>query len=277
MVAILSTRRDVILEAVRQMYTAVATAPERGFHFPTGRTACELVGYPKEQLDPIPATALESFAGVGYPFAAGLIRRGDTVVDVGSGAGTDALIASALVGAEGRVIGLDITAAMRDKLRGNAVTAGATNVEVLAGSAEDIPLPDECVDVVTSNGVLNLVPDKALALREIARVLTSGGWLQLADIVVESLPSDACRSRPELWAECVVGATTLESYVAGLSTVGFREIRVTDRVDYFGASSSAETRKVAQSFGAHSIVLVARRGRGVPLDTGPMPDTLEWK
>ncbi len=259
MVAILSNQREVILDAVRRMYTDVATEPGRGFHFPTGRAACEFVGYPKEQLDAVPASALESFAGVGYPFAAAVIRPGDTVLDIGSGAGTDALIASALVGAAGRVIGLDMTDAMRAKLRDNTKVAGATNIELLEGNAEDLPLPNECVDVVTSNGVLNLVPDKRRAIREIARVLVSGGRLQLADIVVESLPSEACRAKPELWAECVVGATTLETYVDQFAAVGLRDVEIISHVDYFSASSSAETRKVAGSFGAHSVVLRGRK------------------
>ncbi len=259
MVAILSNQREVILEAVRRMYTAVATAPEREFHFPTGRRACELVGYPTEQLDLLPPSALESFAGVGYPFAAGVIRRGDEVLDIGSGSGTDALLASRLVGTTGRVIGLDMTEAMREKLRENAALVQAANVDVLAGSAEAIPLPDACVDVVTTNGVLNLVPDKPRAIREIARVLRSGGWLQLADIVVESLPSEACRSHPELWAECVVGATTTETYVAEFTAAGLQGVEVLGRADYFAGSSSVETRKVAGSFGAHSVVLRARK------------------
>jgi SAM-dependent methyltransferase len=259
MVAILSNQREVILEAVRRMYTDVAQEPERGFHFPTGRSACEFVGYPADQLDMVPATALESFAGVGYPFAANVIARGDTVLDIGSGAGTDALIASLLAGETGRVIALDMTAAMRAKLRDNAAIAGILNIEVLEGNAEEIPLPNGCVDVVTTNGVLNLVPDKGRAIREIVRVLASGGRLQLADIVVESLPSEACRSHPELWAECVVGATTLESYVDQFSAAGLGDVEVLARVDYFSASSSAETRKVAGSFGAHSVVLRGRK------------------
>lgn len=259
MVAILSNQREVILEAVRRMYTDVATTPERGFHFPTGRPACEFVGYPAELLDAVPATALESFAGVGYPFAAAVIDPGDTVLDIGSGAGTDALIASALVGAAGRVIGLDMTDAMREKLRVNAAAVGATNIEVLEGNAEDIPLPNGCIDVVTSNGVLNLVPDKPRAIREIVRVLGSGGRLQLADIVVESLPSEACRAHPELWAECVVGATTIQTYVDEFTAAGLCDVEIISRVDYFSASSSAETKKVAGSFGAHSIVLRGRK------------------
>ena len=259
MVAILSNQREVIFDAVRRMYTEVALMPGREFHFPTGRRACELVGYPAERLEGLPATAVESFAGVGYPFAAKVIRPGDTVLDIGSGSGTDALIAAGLVGPDGRVIGLDMTAAMREKLRANVYVAQAGNVDVLEGDTESVPLPDGSVDVVTSNGVLNLVPEKPRAFREIARVLRPGGRLQLADIVVETLPSDACRAHPELWAECIVGATTEERYVRDFEAAGLCDVEVLDRRDYFSGSSSTETRKVAGSFGAHSVVLRARK------------------
>lgn len=259
MVAIVSNERDVILDAVRRMYSEVATQPEREFHFPTGRPACEFVGYPCAELDGLPPTAVESFAGVGYPFRARAVHPNDAVLDIGSGSGTDVLIASQRVGDSGRVFGLDMTPAMRAKLGANVALAGARNVTILEGSAESIPLPDACVDVVTSNGVLNLVPDKSRAIREIGRVVRRGGLLQLADIVVRSLPSEACRSHPELWAECIVGATTAEAYIDDLIVAGFEEIEVLHQFDYFSGSSSAETRKVAASFGAHSIVLRARR------------------
>jgi SAM-dependent methyltransferase len=259
MVAILSNQREVIFDAVRRMYTDVARMPEREFHFPTGRRACEFVGYPAEQLDRLPAGALESFAGVGHPFAAGVVRAGDMVLDIGSGSGTDALIAAGLVGPTGRVIGLDLTEAMRNKLRANAETAGIANLEVLAGNAEAIPLPDASIDVVTSNGVLNLVPDKPRAIGEIARVLRSGGRLQIADIVVQTLPSDACRAHPELWAECIVGATTAERYVAEFEGSGLCDVEVLSRGDYFNGSGNAETRRVAGSFGAHTVVMRAQK------------------
>lgn len=259
MVSVLSNQREVILDAVRTMYTEVAAHPEREFHFPTGRAACKLVGYPASQLDQLPSAALQSFAGVGYPFVADVIRAGDTVLDIGSGSGTDVLLASRLVGAGGHVIGLDMTAAMRDKLAANAALAGADNVTVLPGTAEEIPLPEASVDVVTSNGVLNLVPDKGKAFREIARVLRPGGRLQLADIVVGTLPSDACRAKPELWAECIVGATRQEDYLAMLIDAGFDSVEVLGELDYFAASGNEETRKVAGSFNAHTVVLRARR------------------
>jgi SAM-dependent methyltransferase len=257
MVVVTSSQREVIFDAVQAMYTAVATTPGGEFHFPTGRRACEYVGYPAAQLDALPPEAVESFAGVGYPFAADVIQPGDVVLDVGSGSGTDALIAGGIVGPRGKVWGLDMTDAMRHKLLANARRSGATNVEALAGNAEAIPLPDASVSVVTSNGVINLVPDKAAALREIFRVLGPGGRVQLADIVVATLPSAACRAQPQLWAECIVGATSEAEYLELFHAAGFRGAEVLSRLDYFAASASPETRKVAGSFGAHAVVLRA--------------------
>ena len=261
MVAILSSQREVILDAVQAMYTAVATTPDRGFHFPTGRAACEFVGYPAEQLDALPATAVESFAGVGYPFAARAIDSGHVVLDVGSGSGTDVLIASQLVGPTGRVYALDMTEAMRAKLRANLDRAGVKNVKILDANAESIPLPSESVDVVTSNGVLNLVPDKPKAVGEIFRVLQRGGRVQIADIVLTSDPSDACRSQPALWAECIVGATTEPAFLELFRTAGFADVELLSHLDYFEASASAETRKVAGSFGARTAVMRATKPR----------------
>lgn len=150
MVAFFSNQKEHIFEAVQAMYTDVASYPLKEFHFPTGRSACEFVGYPVSQLDAIPATACESFAGVGYPFAAQVIREGDTVLDIGSGSGTDVLIAANLVGVTGKVYALDMTEAMRNKLHKNIELQGAINVEIMSGNAEEIPLPDASVDVVTS-------------------------------------------------------------------------------------------------------------------------------
>jgi arsenite methyltransferase len=257
MVVVTENHRDIIFDAVRTMYTDVATRPEQEFHFPTGRRACEFVGYPAGELNALPEAAVESFAGVGYPFAADGIRPGDTVLDIGSGSGTDVLIASRRVGPEGEVIGLDMTEAMRRKLTRTAGEMGAANVRVLEGNAEEIPLPDESVDVVTSNGVLNLVPDKEATVREIARVLKPGGRVQIADIVVTTEPSAACRSQPQLWAECIVGATTADEYLGYFRSAGFTHVELLSQLDYFAGSTSEETRKVAGSFGAGTMVMRA--------------------
>jgi len=253
-VAVYSDKKEFIFKAVVDMYSDVATHPGKTFHFPTGRLACLFVGYPGEQLDLLPATAPESFAGVGYPFAAGVIREGDRILDIGSGSGTDTLIASALTGPRGTVYGLDMTRAMLDKLRRSIAVMGATNVEPIEGNAEGIPLPDASVDVITSNGVLNLVPDKPRAFAEIIRVLKPSGRLQIADIALATPISDRARANPKLWAECVVGAVVEDDYVAQLRAAGL-SVEVIGRLDYFAGSVNPDTRRVAHGLGAHTIVL----------------------
>jgi SAM-dependent methyltransferase len=257
-VAIFSNKKEFILKAVSDMYTDVAMHPAKTFHFPTGRLACLFVGYPAAQLDLIPATAVESFAGVGYPFAAGAIRQGDVVLDIGSGSGTDTLIGSMLSGPQGKVHGLDMTQAMLEKLRRNIAAMNAANVGTLEGNAEEIPLADGTVDVVTSNGVLNLVPDKPRAFAEIARVLKPGGRLQISDIALAKPVSETARADPKLWAECVVGAVLEDNYLEMLRAAGL-EVEVIGRLDYFSGSVSADTRRAAAGFGAHTVVMRGRK------------------
>jgi arsenite methyltransferase len=264
MVAILGFSRARVLAAVRDMYTEVAAAPDQPFHFPVGRGACLKLGYPPELLDAVPAEALESFAGVGYPFRAQAIRPGDVVLDVGSGSGTDALVAARLTGPAGKVYGLDMTAAMARKLRRLASAAGIGHLAVIEGNAEAIPLADASVDVVTSNGVLNLVPDKRRAVAEIFRVLKPGGRMQLADIVIHRPVTPDCRADPKLWAECVVGATVDEDYLALFRDAGFERIESLRDHDYFALSRSHETREVAARFGARAIELSLLRGAVAP-------------
>jgi arsenite methyltransferase len=271
MVAITSLKKDVIFAAVRDMYTEVARHPERKYHVPTGREACAFVGYPDDRLARLPSSAIESFAGVGYPFAANIIRLGDTVLDVGSGSGTDLLIALQETGERGNVIGLDMTAAMVEKLEKNVAAGGVVGVRVLEGNAEHIPLADGSVDVVTSNGVFNLVPDKRAAFAEIHRVLRPGGRVQIADIAVGRPLSGECVSDPKLWAECIVGATLMDEYLAMIEHAGFVHVESLGELDYFSASASAATRSIAESFRACSFVLRAARPPSPPL-----PKPLPW-
>lgn len=261
MVAITQFSRDHIFDAVKLMYTSVANQPEKTFHFPTGRPACEFVGYPKDQLDQITPTALESFAGVGYPFAANVITPGCTVLDIGAGAGTDVLLSALLTGPEGKVYGLDMTKAMHEKLKLNMDKMGLTNVEPLFGNAEEIPLPDNSVDVVTSNGVLNLVPDKQKSFAEIFRVLKPGGHIQISDIIINQNQEalEKSKANPKLWAECIVGAMEQDAYLASFESAGFRNLKVLDELDYFSGSSNESTKKTAASFGASSITIVGDR------------------
>lgn len=265
MVAITSNKREHILGAVTQMYTQVANAPRTEFHFPTGRKACEFVRYPADKLDELPPEALESFAGVGNPFAVDAIKKGDAVLDIGSGSGTDVLIAQRRVGARGKVYALDMTAAMRAKLRRILDAHAIGNVEIIEGNAESIPLDDAAVDVVTSNGVLNLVPDKARAIAEIFRVLRPGGRLQLADIALRQPIAPRFKNNPNLWAECVVGAVSVERYLEMFRAAGFQDVGIVDQLDYFAGSNNDKTREVAKLFGAHSVVLHATKPAGVAL------------
>jgi ubiquinone/menaquinone biosynthesis C-methylase UbiE len=188
-----------------------------------------------------------------------VVRKGDVVLDIGSGSGTDVLIASRLVGAAGKVYGLDMTSAMLEKLGSNAAKMNAANVAPLRGEAEGIPLDDGVVDVVTSNGVLNLVPDKAKAFAEIFRILKPGGRVQIADIVVDRPISEQSRNNPQLWAECIVGASLEDRYLALLEDAGLTEPRVLRRFDYFAGSSSDSTRRAAASFAAHTIEIVTSK------------------
>ena len=257
MVAITKFSRENIFDAVKQMYTDVALKPEMGFHFPTGRPACEFLGYPKHQLDAVPATALESFAGVGFPFRCNAIKAGDVVLDIGAGAGTDVLISSLLTGDKGKVFGLDMTDAMHSKLRKNIKKMGVENVEPLLGNAEAIPLDDVTIDVITSNGVLNLVPDKQIAFAELFRVMKPGGKLQISDIIIQRCEEELveAKNNPKLWAECIVGALYEDYYTRWLGEAGFENIDVIIHQDYFANSNNASTREVAQHFNAESITI----------------------
>ncbi|MCL7944159.1 MerC family mercury resistance protein [Marinobacter sp. ATCH36] len=263
MVAILGYSPQQITEAVQDMYTAVAEMPDGHFHFPVGREAFRFLGYSARDTDALPAAIADSFAGVGNPFTAQAVCPGDTVLDVGAGAGNDSLIAAARVGADGRVIALDLTAAMTRKLKQHAASQYG-NVEVIQASAEQLPLADESIDSITSNGALNLVPDKRKAIREMFRVLRPGGQLQLADVVINRPVNVNCDSDPRLWVECVVGATVEDKLLAMLGDAGFEDIHIVRRLDYFAHSPSQQTREIAQGFGAHSVELTAKRADHAP-------------
>lgn len=185
--------------AIQKEYEQVALEPGRGFHFHTGRPLARLLGYPDEWLADIPEASIESFAGTGNPFSLGKLLPGDRVVDVGSGAGIDSLIAARMVAPNGEVIGIDMTPAMLEKAQCAAQESGIDNVEFRMGYAETMPIEDGWADVIISNGVLNLMPDKQAALKEMARVLKPGGRIQIGDILVQKeVPEDA-RGEIDLW------------------------------------------------------------------------------
>ena len=190
---------NVLREAIREEYAEVASDPQKGFHFHTGRPLARMLEYADEWLEGIPEPSIESFAGTGNPFSLGELRPGERVVDVGSGAGMDTLIAAKKVGPDGRVIGVDMTPAMLEKARRAAKRADLSNVEFRQGYAEALPVDDGWADVVISNGVLNLMLDKTAALEEMSRVLRPTGRLQIGDILVQKAVPESAKRKIDLW------------------------------------------------------------------------------
>lgn len=185
---------------IQSIYGRVATEPDGDFHFHRGpRYAATRLGYDATVLARLPSSVTESFAGIGNPHAAGSIRQGETVLDVGCGAGTDLLLAALAVGPSGRAIGVEMTAGMRDRAQRGAEALALSHVEIRDGDATLLPVETASVDVVISNGVLNLVPDKPRAIREIGRVLKPGGRVQLADIVLGVTLPEAALHDIDLW------------------------------------------------------------------------------
>jgi arsenite methyltransferase len=184
---------ETLRHAIQEEYEVVAHEPQRGFHFHTGRPLAGILGYEDEWLEGIPESVIESFAGTGNPFSLGPIQPGERVVDIGCGAGIDSLIAGKMVGPEGRVIGVDMTEAMLRKARQGAREAGMQHVDFREGYGEELPVPDEWADVIISNGVLNLMPDKDAGLREMARALKPDGRLQIGDILVQKAVPDSAK------------------------------------------------------------------------------------
>jgi arsenite methyltransferase len=183
---------------IRQTYACVSEQPETDFIFPTGRAWAEDLRYP-EELANVPEAAAESFAGVANPFSLGRLDRGERVLDLGCGAGTDTLVAAQMVGPEGRVTGLDMTPEMLDKARRAAAELGARNVVFVEGEAERLPFPDESFDAVISNGVIDLIPDKDAVFAQLQRVLRAGGRIQIADVTIQQPVSEEGRRRIDLW------------------------------------------------------------------------------
>jgi arsenite methyltransferase len=190
---------DVLREEIRRTYTDVSTDQDVEFIFPTGRWWAEELGYPQPELARVPEATVASFAGVANHWTLGRIEPGEVVLDLGCGAGTDLLIAAQMTGPAGRAIGVDMTPGMLERARASATAMGLENVELHEALIEALPLEDESVDVVISNGVVDLVPDKDAVFDEIDRVLRPGGRLQLADVVIHHEVSEDARKRIDLW------------------------------------------------------------------------------
>ena len=191
--------REALRCEIRKEYAEVARNPSKGFHFHTGRPLTRLLGYDEEWLVHVPESSIASFAGTGNPFSLGPLCAGEQVVDIGSGGGIDSLIAAWMTGPSGHVVGIDMTPEMLATARSAAAAVGAGNVDFKAGHAEDLPVADEWADIVISNGVINLCPDKLHVFREMHRVLRPEGRIQIGDILVQKAVPDSAKRDIDLW------------------------------------------------------------------------------
>jgi arsenite methyltransferase len=240
---------------VKALYRRVALEPHASYHFPLGRRLAEQLGYPADLLDRIPTEALASFAGVGYALDLARLTPGDRVLDLGSGSGTDAFAAALLVGLTGTVIGVDMTDEQRAKA--DRLRAGAEHIRFVPGRLEDLPVPDESVDVVISNGVINLCPDKPRVFREVLRVLKPGGRLAIADIVATRPLPESVTCNADLWAACIGGAVAEVDYLTAIEAAGLTINTFTDIPQYQFLTDQA--RNASLTYGVRAITLAATR------------------
>lgn len=260
MTAIAMTRtanvdRDELERRVKDMYRQVAETPDAEFHFELGRPLAERLGYDPRDLDRIPAEAIASFAGVGYYFHLARLWSGESVLDLGSGAGMDSFVAALKVGPAGRVVGVDMTDEQRLKAERLRDRDGFANVTFLKGYIESLPVPDGSFDAVISNGVINLSPDKAQVFREAARVLRPGGRLAIADIVTERHLPESVVCNATLWAACIGGAQQQDDYCAAIEAAGLRVETVEPNASYQFLTDNA--RAAGEKFGVKSVSLRA--------------------
>jgi arsenite methyltransferase len=244
-------------QRVKRMYEDVALEPGGEFHFETGRRLAERLGYPPAELDRIPAAAIDSFAGVGYFLDLAGIAPGETVLDLGSGSGTDSFLAALATAADGYVIGVDMTTAQLAKSRDLAAHHGFSAVEFRQGYIEHPPVEAASVDCVISNGVINLSPDKPAVFAAAARALRPGGRLALADIVTATQLPEGVTCDAALWAACIGGAMQRDGYREAIETAGFEIVTWRENTEYRFVSERADN--ATQKYGVKSISLLARR------------------
>jgi arsenite methyltransferase len=240
-------------EQVREMSRSVAREPLGEYHFETGRALAERLGYAAGDLDRIPPESVESFAGVGYFFDLADLRPGEVVLDLGSGSGMDAFLAARKVTATGRVVGIDMTDAQLEKAERLRIRDDFANVEFRRGYLEALPVPDASVDVVISNGVINLCPDKERVFHEIHRVLRPGGRLAIADIITLRQLPDSVTCNATLWAACIGGAAQREKYTDFITGAGLHDVDIHENPEYRFLSRSAHS--ASQDYGVKSVCI----------------------
>ena len=240
---------------VKSMYRDVAETADGEFHFETGRELAERLGYDPDVLAYVPDAAIESFAGVGHPFALADLEPGEAVLDLGSGSGTDLFVAAIHVTETGTVTGVDMTEAQIEKARRLADENLFHNVSIRQGRIEDLPFDDGTFDVVISNGVINLSAEKDRVFAEANRVLRDGGRLAISDIVSERQLPERIKNDADLWAACIGGAEQAESYTSLVEDAGFEfgEVRVNDGYEFI----SEQAANACQTYGVKSISLRA--------------------
>ena len=243
--------------AVKNVYRDVAETPDADYHFEMGRPLAERLGYEPDDLDRIPQQALESFAGVGYHFDLATIEEGDDVLDLGSGSGTDVFVAALYAGDSGSVTGLDMTDQQLEKARRLRDEAGFDNVSFERGYIEDAPFDDGSFDVLISNGVINLSPDKVQVFAEANRILRPGGRLAISDIISEQQMPESIKTNEDLWAACIGGAEQVDRYTSTIEEAGFDVTEVRDNTQYQFISDQAAN--ACQKYGVKSISLRAER------------------
>jgi arsenite methyltransferase len=245
------------LEAeIKDMYRHVARGEESELHFEVGKGLAEHLGYPGELLDAIPAEALASFAGVGHHLDLAALQPGQTVLDLGSGSGTDVFCAALLVGESGHVVGVDITEAQLDKATRLRDREGFSQVELVQAQIEELPFEDASFDAVLSNGVINLSPAKGRVFAEAARVLRPGGRLAIADIVSGRPLKERTRRNVELWAACIAGAIPRSNYLEAIEAQGL-QVKDVRKNDYRFISERALD--ACSTYEVESISLVAAK------------------
>ncbi len=215
-----------IMAAVNEKYSQVAVSPKSKFNFPVGRKFAENVGYPPELLDNMPESMYESFTGAGNPQNHVSLSSGQTLLDLGCGGGLDLYFYAQKTGGTGQLYGLDISRAMLDKAQSNLSKMGIKNCGFLCSAAHKIPLPDNSVNIVASNGIYNLSPNKGAVLREVLRVLKPGGQTVFSEIVLSAPLPEEVRNNVSDWFRCIGGALPEIEFVGLMAKVGFSEIEV---------------------------------------------------